>query len=185
MIALPNYRKADETGPLKPLETVQRTGYRESKRDETNPTPPPTHSHQWDEDEPIKADLPSAGDLSDLPDLPGRFGTESSSPKANGSHCDSTFSQSIRVLHNYSVRVQKIVGVTAYVRLSEGEGEAIYAQRRIDDFGTLSVQEGDLLTLRVFIEDNELKHAFDKQHNSRDPEAYAAFCREIADIYPE
>lgn len=88
------------------------------------------------------------------------------------------------MLHNYSLRIEKIVNATAHVRLSEDE-TTLYAQRKVNDFGGLCVQEGDLLSLRVYIQDNELKHAFERLNNSIDDEAYAAFCRDIEDINPE
>ncbi len=103
----------------------------------------------------------------------------------NPNHTESTISQNIRVLHNYSLRVEKIVKATAYVRLSEDDGAERYAQRKVDDFGGLSVQEGDLLMLRVYIEDNELRHTFERLSNSLDRGGYAAFCRDLADITPE
>lgn len=184
MIAPTHNRKFDATALLKPLEPSQQVRSSETKRkDWTGPDRDPASANRWDDNEPIEFELPSTGELpNDLPETPG---TESRSPKVNPNQSDSTFSRSIRVLHNYSVRVEKIVDATAYVHLSEDDGAAIYAQRKVDDFGGLSVQEGDLLTLRVFIEDNELRHAFERHSNSLDHEAYAAFCRDIADIFPE
>lgn len=183
MMAPIRNQKSDATALLKrPVPSQQVRSKETETNDRTGLIGDRSTADRWDFEQ-AEFQHSSTGDLpSDFPETPG---TESSRPKANTNLSESTFSQSIRVLYSYSVRVEKIVDSTAYVHLSEDDGEAIYAQRKVDDFGGLSVQERDLLTLRVYIEDNELKHVFERRSNSLDHEAYAAFCRDIADIYPE
>ncbi len=185
MIAPSLNRKSDATAILKPHVPSQQIRSREVEpNDPTGPSQDRDPANRWGDHEPSEFNLPSTtGDLQD--DLLETPGTESSSPKMNPYHTESNFSQSIRMLHNYSLRVEKIVNATAYVRLSEDDGAELDAQRKVNDFGGLSVQEGDLLTLRVYIEDNELKHAFERLSNSLDHEAYAAFCLDLDDINPE
>jgi hypothetical protein len=185
MIAPTSNRKFDATAHLKPLEPSRQVRSREIRpNDRTEPIQDSAPANRWGDSEHRELGLPSTtGDLQgDLPEMPG---TESSSPQMNPKHTESNVFRSIKVLHNYSIRVEKIVNATAYVHLSEDDGAAFYAQRKVEDFGGLSVQEGDLLTLCVYIEDNDLKHAFEQRSNSLDQEAYAAFCRDIADINPE
>jgi hypothetical protein len=186
MIAPSFNRKFDATALLRPLEPSQQVRSREvCPNDRTEPIQDRAPFNRWGGDSlQSEFDLPSTtGDFKgDLPEVPV---TESSSAQANRKHTESNVFQSIRVLHNYSIRVQKIVNATAYVHLSEDDGAEFYAQRKVDDFGGLCVQEGDLLALRVYIEDNELRYTFERLSNSIDQEAYAAFCRDIADINPE
>jgi hypothetical protein len=184
MIAQTRYHKPDTTALLKQLAPSEQVSSRETNPNEwTGPIGGQPTVNRWVDHEPSEFELPSTGDFpSGFPETPR---TESSNPKVNTIHRESTFSQSIRVLHYYSVRIDKILNGTAYVHLSEDGGTTMYAQRRVDDFGGLIVQEGDLLTLRVYIENNELKHAFEPRSNSFDHEAYAAFRRDISDIYTE
>jgi hypothetical protein len=185
MIAPSLNRKFDATAHLKPLVPSQQVRSREVEpNDWTGPIQDRATANRWGDQEQSEFDFPlTTGDLQG--DLAETSGTESSDPKVNPNQTESNFPQSIRVLHNYSLRVDKIVNATAFVHLSEDDGTALYAQRKVNDFGGLSVQEGDLLTLRIYIEDNELRHTFERRSDSLDHEAYAAFCQDIADINPE